>query len=222
MASCLSRVLRVLYFPVPKNAGTSLRACIFEVDNGYPYRNLLINGHEVQLWELLARPGPFEPTVAPPGVAKIAVIRDPWRRLISAYRNRVLHYREAALGAMERHKVRADLPETPPFRIFVENLAEYRKIPQIAHHTNPQVHFLGADPLFYDHLFDVAALDRLARFFSERAGRPVALPRLRADGPVLSEADTAGDDLRRLVAERYEGDYRFLAEATRAGLVAAA
>jgi hypothetical protein len=84
------------------------------------------------------------------------------------------------------------------------------------------VHFLGADPLFYDHLFDVAALDCLARFFSERAGRPVVLPRLRADGPVLSEADTAGDDLRRLVAERYEGDYRFLAEATRAGLVAAA
>ena len=55
-----------------------------------------------------------------------------------------------------------------------------------------------------------------------RAGRPVALPRLRADGPVLSEADTAGDDLRRLVAEQYEGDYRFLAEATRAGLIAAA
>jgi hypothetical protein len=148
MAACFSRAFRVLYFPVPKNAGTSIRACIFEADNGFPYRNMVVNGREVELWELLGPPSPFQPVPAAPGVAKIAVVRDPWKRIVSVYRNRVVFYRETRRELMQQHGVRRDLPDAPTFREFLENLAEYRKLPAIAHHSSPQVHFLGSDPSF--------------------------------------------------------------------------
>jgi hypothetical protein len=214
MASCFSKSLNLFYFPVPKNAGTSMRACLFEIDNGFAYRDMIVDGKNVQLWSFYGSPGAFTPVASlPPGAIKIAIVRDPWHRLVSAYRNRVLFYKEANPRLMQHHGVDTRLSPTPTFRSFVENLTEFRKIPAIAHHTNPQVHFLGDDPAYYDRLFHVERLAELEEFLSTRAGKQVALPRLRTDGPALDAASTEGLDLRALVAERYASDHAFLARA---------
>ncbi|MEJ0013751.1 MAG: sulfotransferase family 2 domain-containing protein [Bauldia sp.] len=214
MAPCFSKTLNLVYFPVPKNACTSMRACLFEIDNGFPYRDMVVNGIKVELWSFYGPAGPFTPiTSLPLGVTKIAIVRDPWQRLISAYRNRVLFYRETKTSLMQQHAVDARLPALPNFRAFVENLTEYRKIPAIEHHTNPQVYFLGDDPAYYDRLFRVDQLTDLEDFLSRGAGRKIELPRLRRDGPALDPRSIEGLDLRAMVAQRYAADYAFLQNA---------
>ncbi|HZF30642.1 MAG TPA: sulfotransferase family 2 domain-containing protein [Gammaproteobacteria bacterium] len=214
MAFCFSKSLNLFYVPVPKNAGTSMRACLFEIDNGFPYRDMIVNGKTVPLWSLYGSPEAFTPLASlPPGAIKVAIVRDPWLRLVSAYRNRVLFYQETNPRLMQHHGVDTRLSPMPTFRSFVENLTEYRKIPAIAHHTNPQVYFLGDDPAYYDRLFHVERLAELEDFLSTRAGKQIALPRLRKEGPALDAASTEGLDLRAIVAERYASDHAFLARA---------
>ena len=88
-------------------------------------------------------------------------------------------------------------------------MGEYQKIPDIVHHTSAQVSFLGHDPAYYHRVFRFEELSHLESFLSERAGRPVALHRLRAEGPAMSDAVIEAD-LRDKIAVRYEADRKFL------------
>ena len=205
MYTCVCPGLGLIFYPVPKNAGTSIRNILFELEEGRPYHD------PANLFRIFGRPGPFQP-VAVGNFARIAILRDPVERFVSAYRNRVLQYGEINREVMRQRGVPEELPEKPDFGTFLGNLAEYRKIGQIAHHTNPQVFFLGKNPEFYQRLFSFSDLGPLRDLLSERAGRELSLPRLRTGGGSGgSDQPTPGqlDILKRLYAE----DYLFLGKA---------
>lgn len=201
--------INLLFFPVPKNAGTSVRHLLYELDHGQAYETPIVDGRPVELHHIYGQPTPFAPVKAPAGAVKIAIVRDPLRRLVSAYRNRVLHYGEIGARQVALYRLPPRLPPRPDFRTFVENLGEYQKIPDIAHHTTAQVNFIGRDPAYYDRIFRFEALAELEAYLSDRAGRPVALPRLRTEGPAMDET-AIDDDLRRKIAARYEADAKFI------------
>lgn len=205
MYTCVCPQLGIIFYPVPKNAGTSLRNILFELEEGRPYYD------PGNLFRIFGRPGPFLP-VAVGNFARIAILRHPVERFLSAYRNRVLHYGEINREVMRRRGVSESLPEHPDLDTFIGNLMEYRKIGQIAHHTNPQVFFLGKEPGFYQRLFSFSDLGPLRDFLAERAGRDVSLPRLRTaeerEASVLPTQEQI-ETLKRLYAD----DYQFLKEA---------
>lgn len=131
MAPAIIKAVKILYYPVPKCAGTSMRACLFEIENGFAWCGMIINGHTTHLHDYLGKAGPFQAMALPePNWERIAIVRDPVERFLSMYRNRVLHYGDISASRMERRGVRADLPTTPDLETFVAHLAEYRKLSQ--------------------------------------------------------------------------------------------
>jgi hypothetical protein len=206
-ATCIK--LKLHYFPVPKNAGSSIRDCLFEIENGWRFRPMIIDGKRIGLYNLFGIPTPFRPAPETPGFVRIAVVRDPIRRLVSAYANRVLRHQGIAKADYASAGLRADLPKVPDIETFVAELDEYRKIGTVAHHTNPQAHFLGSDLGYFHHVFRVEALDELERFLGERAGMPVSLPRYKSDGPKIDPA-TLSAAARQRLAEHYAADYALL------------
>lgn len=200
---------KLFYFPVPKNAGTSLRNCLFEIENGWPYREMIINGKPLELFQLLGSPGPFQPAPEWSGFLKIAVVRDPISRLISAYKNRVLFFRQISKADFEIYKVPSSLSKEPDLNTFIEYLPEYRKIPAIAHHTNSQAYFLGDDIGYFDRIFRFEQLQEIETFLSDRINAPVRLPELRTEGPKIKASSLSGE-MRLRAIEYYRADYTLL------------
>jgi hypothetical protein len=159
----------------------------------------------VNLYDLFGVPGPFVAPPRLPGFLRVAIVRDPVRRFISAYRNRVLHYGEADESILQKSGVEG-IPGRPDLATFVAHLAEYQKLPKIAHHTRPQTFFLGRDLRFFDRVFQVERADLLEAFLAERGGISVTLPRMRTDGPAI-RADDLPLALRRAIAGLYAEDY---------------
>lgn len=209
--------VKVIYYPVPKCAGTSVRACLFEIENGFPWRDFTINGRKKELYQFLAVPRPFKPKTLPaPTWERIAVVRDPVERFLSMYRNRVLHYGDADKSKRGQRYLDADLtrmrklPRMPDLETFVANLAEYRKIFRIWHHTNPQTYFLGHDIGYYQRVFRLDHLGELTAYLSQRAGRPVELPHLRNQGPQVGPKKEISRYTLEGITDFYRADYEFL------------
>jgi len=206
-ATCVK--LKLQYFPVPKNAGSSVRDCLFEMDNGWRYRPMIIDGRWVGLFEFFGFPAAFQPAPDRPGYLRFTVVRDPLRRLLSAYANKVLDNPGVASADFAALGLRSDLPRAPDIETFVAYLDEYRLISNIRHHTNPQRYFLGDDLGHYHRVFRAEDLGELERFLSERAGAPIKLARLKADGTKIDPA-TLSPAARRKVAQHYAADYALL------------
>ena len=202
--------LKLHYFPVPKNAGSSIRDCLFEIENGWRYRPMIIDGKRVGLLNLFGVPAAFQPAPDRPGFLRFAVVRDPMRRLLSAYANKVLDRPGVANADFSALGLPPDLPKDPDIETFVTRLDEYRVIPTIGHHTNRQGYFLGDDLAHFHRVFRAEELGELERFFSERAGAPIKLPRLKADGAKIDPA-TLSPAARRKIAQHYAADYALLA-----------
>ena len=210
MSPCLSTKLKVLYYPVPKVAGTSIRHALFEADNGFAYRDMLLGGKKIELNHIYgAKTTPFVPAKPAAGVAKIAVVRDPLERLVSVYRNRVLYYNQTKSSELTKFKVDPGLPPKPDIETFVMNLHEYRKVPGIAHHTNPHVHFLGKDLDYFDRVFRFEQLAEFEAWLSARAKKPVRLPKLRTEGPEIPPSVLSARATKR-VYKLYAHDYTLL------------
>ena len=206
-ATCVK--LKLQYFPVPKNAGTSVRDCLFEIENGWRYRPMLIDGRRVGLFELFGSPTAFQPAPDRPGYLRFTVVRDPLRRLLSAYANKVLDRPGVAYADSASLTPRSDLPKAPDIETFVAYLDEYRLISRIRHHTNPQRYFLGDDLGHFHRVFRAEGLGELEHFLSERAGAPIRLPRLKAEGTKIDPA-TLSPAARRKIAQHYAVDYALL------------
>lgn len=198
----ISLKLKLTYYPVPKNGNTSIRNLLYQIERGMPFQQ----PYELAL---LMGPAPEFIPVYIPGFDRVAVVRDPVQRFISAYRNRVLHYHEISRERMRRRGGAEALPERPTITQFIKNLEEYRKIWPIAQHTHPQTYFLGKDPGFFQRIFRLEKMHELEAYFSERLGRPVSLPRLRTEGPPAEQISLSASDVDDL-KKFYEEDYRFL------------
>lgn len=202
---------KLLYFPVPKVACTSLKTTVFELDNERPFQPIRI-GYEIRGIH------DFNPEYASHEWQKsfgwygkklynLAVVRDPVDRLVSCYRNRVLHF-----GDLKPDKWRSPLPDhvpkEPSLEDFVRHLDAYRAVSQsIMHHSAPIHKFLGPNPEFFNGIFRLSELDRVAAVFSERAGARVEIPRLQTAGPEKKSLDIPSA-LRALIEAEYAEDYR--------------
>lgn len=205
MAVILSNI-RLAYFPVPKNACTSLKLMLFDVENGFPFPRLMANGalhhiHKLYPSELI-KPAHWTSTKA---MLRIAIVRDPIDRFLSAYSNRVLHHREIE-KAPKRPK---NLSAMPSVSELIDNLDEYRCIWTISHHTAPQVEFIGKELAQFYRVFPFEHLQDCAALICELAERNIALPHEQAMGPRISRADLSRSNLKKLQSF-YAADYALL------------
>jgi hypothetical protein len=201
---------RLAYFSIPKVASTSLKQVFYELDTGQKFsRGGKDQPHIHTLYpaRVLAR-NDFKRTR---NHWKFTVFRDPVKRIISAYSNRVVHQnvlenqrfakpRAAALGL----NMRPDLEE------FCLKLDRYRLLSRtMRHHTRPYEKFVGPDLSRLDAVYAIENLDGLAAELSERTAKTITFPRRQTGGPKFSINDLTPAALTAL-NEFTAPDYRLM------------
>lgn len=193
--------LRLAYFPVPKVACTSVKSMFFRINNRADFARFKADGRGVGIHDIPGYKGPaYKPHFRKRYAAyeRIAVVRDPLQRLVSAYRSKVVRGNLIERDEAARRACAAEgLPSEPDLGGFLLNVAFYAAVSQqVGHHVAPHTNFLGDDMGFYHHVFRIEDVSALADLVSARLGRPEALPhenasQAREDGAISADARAA-------------------------------
>lgn len=200
--------LKLTYVAVPKVACTSIKTMLFEVENGFPFRRFSANGSD---WHIHRLYPSIEfgklPKARIADHTRLAVVREPVRRILSCYGNRVVELkqlsRQAAGGALKA----AGLPPDPDLDTFLAHLDGYcAAVPDIRHHAQPLVDFLGPDAGFYSRICNLHTLDGFVAEVAAIAGRKLTLERLQTGGPKIAP-EVLSPAQRAAIEARYAADY---------------
>jgi hypothetical protein len=170
----------IAWFPVPKNANTSIRYALSAMAEDE--RDLIRTWNNPMSLRMrrLAR-----------GCHKIAVVRDPVQRILSAYGERVIGRGVVGRTATGRIAARlGGLPHRPCPETFFDRFSRYRLLnDKVRRHTDLQCRYLGPDLGWFDAVYTLDGLDRLAEDLTRRLGRPVRFGRCKSDGPKFRPGD---------------------------------
>jgi hypothetical protein len=199
---------KLTYVAVPKVACTSIKTMFFSVENDFPFRRFSANGRDFHIhtvYPSVTFDRLPQPRIA--GHTRLAVVRDPIRRFLSCYSNRVVNLRNLSQKAAGPRLAAAGLPPDPDLPTFVANLEAYAAaVPDIHHHALPQVDFLGSDPAFYARVFGMGELDAFLAEVERVTGRSgLVIPRLQTGGPKI-EPDALSATERAKLVQFYAAD----------------
>ena len=117
---------KLAMFFSPKAGGTSLRSFMFHIENGFPFPEFTVQGKPFDVNVLLrntlwkrVRPEIKEE------YRLFAMIRDPARRFVSGFANRVGHYRELSEQAAGPELEKRGLAPDPDLDTFVAHYKAY-------------------------------------------------------------------------------------------------
>lgn len=213
MAYILDRY-NLAYFPVPKTACTSLKSYFYEIEHGAPF--IPYRGDDermIYIHNKIFSSSFFGEARAEclASCHRIAVVRDPVERFVSAYANRVLHHKELSAAALNTPLGEAlGLLPTPAFELFVERLDEYRLASwSISHHTNPASYFLGPDLGYFHKTYKFSEIGQLHADICARTGTNFALPHEQKMGAAFPLPGPKHPCWRKL-REFYAGDYALM------------
>jgi hypothetical protein len=178
---------RMAFFFSPKAGGTSLRAFLFHAENGFPFRDYSVQGARVDA-NMLAANYRFNRIDHDElkEYRRFALVRDPVKRFLSGYSNRVLHYRELSIEAAGRELLREGLPPDPDIATFIDNYIGYLRCSKpLARHFLKQQKFIGAHADYYERIFRLEKIDELIGFVNAECGTEARMPRLQTGGPKL-------------------------------------
>ncbi|MCB1333035.1 MAG: sulfotransferase family 2 domain-containing protein [Roseivivax sp.] len=129
---------------------------------------------------------------------RFCVIRDPAKRLLSVYTDRVAG-RQELRNSRRLKRVPAGLPADPDPDLFFSNLLDYcAHSSAIRHHCLPARLFLGPR-LDFDAVYHTGQLPVLARDLGRRSGRTVRTPRANASRFTLDWDDLEPETQEALI-----------------------
>jgi len=196
------------YQPIPKAACTSIKELLFRAVTGAPFSRELAEGanHVHRYFDLRTRD-------VSAAEFRFVVVRDPIKRFLSAFGNRVLHHKELSRAYVEA------LNLVPPLELdsfvfdpdlagFVDRFETYRRIPTIDHHFRPISEF-SAPLRAFDKVYPFESLDQLVSDLHKRTGVPMSLPHSQRGGPKIQPKDLSARVFDKL-AELFAADYAML------------
>ncbi len=190
------------YIPIPKNCSSSIKFYLHEMLRGKkfePYKKK--NGknfHIHNYWSYKNKRNPDREStfVKSDATKSFVVIREPIKRYISAFANRVVSH--GALGSSDNLTLNEF---TNDFETYIKDVAE------LNHHMSPQVDWIDNDLSVFDWVFTTNEIQKMHKIISEYTNTDVKFPRLQTGGPNLNLTDLSKENFYRLVDYYYE-DYK--------------
>lgn len=123
---------------------------------------------------------------------RLAIKRDPIKRFVSGYTNRVLHHKKVTT--------------LPSIAEFIEGFDEYyERHNDVQTHFRPQVEFFGKDKSIYTHIFDTSEMHLVRELFEDTYGRK--FPDLRLQQGGNKNKITLTEEQEEWIRDRYADDY---------------
>jgi hypothetical protein len=195
------------YKSLPKNASTSIKAAIYEVEVGEAFCKEKAGMH-VHTYMKENKNGDLCTCEK-----RFVVIRDPVKRFLSAYKNRVLYHNELSEPFIKNKflKYYWDIPHfTPGLGQFIDDLEDYLLIKPIFHHCRPMVEHLGGkSPEHFTHVYKFENINRFEEDLSELTGKEVVFGHRQTGGKKYSICDLTKMQMKKLI-EFYKVDYELL------------
>jgi hypothetical protein len=191
---------------LPKSASTSVLQSLYYLAYGEVF-NRNDHGYGVHRWGRLNS----APMVSVG--TRLVVIRDPVKRLLSAYSNRVLYHRQ--LSQANILKARPKLMDPihvfdPDISCFLDNLSLYMQVHAINHHCKPlSLHLQGVSLEFFTHVIKIEESPILEQLLSQIYQHDVQLPRAQTGGKKIPLRVLSYEQLSKIVSF-YEEDYELL------------
>lgn len=206
------------YFWAPKVACTSVKMFLYEAEQGRPWDPEEWNGWEVhRYWRMERGFDPEFETVTqadygtPGDLWRFGIVRDPIKRILSAFSNRVEYHRDIGGGMRKRWQAfRSGLSTRPSLERFVMKYDEFRAFhSSIRHHTRPQSDFLGPDLGRLDAVYPIERLGDLHQELARRTGLTAPFPREQTGGRKYDVTDLSDRAYARLL-EITKPEYDYL------------
>lgn len=201
------------YFPVPKVACSSIKHLFYLLEHGRNFEKYVDSAgrkHNIHNTAYPTLNTSEDDWSGAANLYRIAVVRDPMDRFVSAYHSRVVHFKELSESAVDLGKVALlGLEPDPSLDEFIDNLDLYRVLSaSIKHHTDPHTFFLGHNVEYFDRVYKFEELHTLEADLRERTQSPVALPHMLKTTAARKPAISA----KRIekIVEFYSGDYALL------------
>ena len=166
---------KIAYFPVPKTASTSMKHAFYQLEHGKPFEMVRVPGQKTGIHNKYLSTQPFNRIdhARYTDYSRIAIIRDPVQRIISAFHHRV----ERELALTEK-RIDMDLARAlgvkpnPSRSDFICNIEKYRLLSlEIKHHTDPFTSFLGPDLSYFTDVVKIRKIPELAAQIERLTGR---------------------------------------------------
>ena len=144
---------------------------------------------------------------------RVTMVREPVKRFLSAYSNRVLYHKELSVEKVGKNLAALGLEPDPDVHLFIARLGAYKQTSQsIRGHTRPMAAFLGEDPGLYDRIYCISEIETFRQDIAQRVNMDIEMPHKQAEGPKIdaSALSTAEiEKIRSLYSKDYElfGDF---------------
>ncbi len=199
---------KFVYFPVPKVACTSIKTGILQHNDPTKYATVIDPNVPLHV-HMVYTSNRFKPWIARikwPNSEWFCMVRDPIKRAVSGYRNRILHQHDLEKTPIAEFE-KADLSRDPDMNSFFCNLEAYSKLnDDVFHHFSPHCYFLGNKPERFAHIFKLSEMEKFTQLVAD-AGVALQIPHEQTGGPKVSVDDLSAD--ARAALERfYAKDYR--------------
>lgn len=199
---------KIGYRDIPKTACTSIKIVLYSLQFNKDFERSNHGGKHIhQVMASLNQP-------LNNAEFKFIVVRDPIKRFLSAYANRVIFHKELSFNFISKNH--PDLLDEikvfdPDLNQFIKYLDTYLKIKTIRHHIKPISNFLnGNDLTYFTNVYKLENLHELEKDLSNISGKKVVFGRFQTGGPKIKINELSSEQFKKLL-NFYAKDYELLA-----------
>ncbi len=201
--------LSIGYKDIPKVACTSIKEAIYKLQTGNEFSAKEVGVHVHRYYAK-------KQTDLSLADFKFIVLRDPIKRFLSGYSNRVTHHKELSYEYLSKHKhpsakILLDKNSilNPGLGQFIEFFEDYYQTPSIHHHLRPVNEIVNGSLEIFDTIYTLENIKELEKDISDFSKKDFKLPRSQTGGKKYSHKELNSQQMDWLI-DFYKEDYKLM------------